>query len=103
MASEAGELAHEVVRLLRDVASGAVASEDAMRVLTVRGNGKVWDRLFDAAWHCIQHFGDDLDIRSKEPDYDLRQRADMLRVAAEIEQKYGVGDLRKQQEPGANL
>ena len=59
------ETKNEVVRLLRAVAPG--------------------HHEYDLAWAAIRHYGDDEDIRDREPSYGEQQRRKMLELATRIE------------------
>lgn len=80
------ELALRVAAALEDAATGARSVDVVLRDGPDLEDER--DRLLTGAWHHLQHFADDGDIRSNEPGYDRAQRDLLLRYAKEIRRAY---------------
>jgi len=81
--------AREIAEILEGVVAGVL---DGGRALD-RGPDLETesDRLLTSAWHHLQHFVDDADIRRRDLEYAQSQRGVLLRYAREIGAAYRIG------------
>ena len=82
MASGADRLA----TLLTQVANGHLSGEDALRLMDSEQFDRAdWrSRRFEDAYHLLQHFAADEDIRETDPTYAKRQRASLEKMAQRL-------------------
>ena len=81
-----GSKINQVIALLEGVSDGLVNADQALREWPSIDSEK--DDLIKSAWHDLSHFATDKDIRTKEKEYDSRQRELLRNTAKEIRKKY---------------
>jgi len=81
--------ARKIAEILETVAAGVLDAELALEqgpdLETER------DRLLRSAWHHLQHFVDDSDIRRHDLEYAESQRDDLMEYARDIRRAYSLG------------
>jgi hypothetical protein len=76
-----------VVRLLKSVARRDIDPTVALEAWPTPIDEED-DPLVAAAWHELTHYENDVDIRTKDPEFDKNMRDDLYRRAVEILTKY---------------
>jgi len=74
MTEDARSLRQRMALLVEDVLSGKTSPSDAIDAANMFPVAASHDRLLVNAFHCLHHYRDDEDIRSKSDSYEERQR-----------------------------
>jgi hypothetical protein len=76
-----------LAELLEKVADGELHADEAIRALETEpwADSVPWDlELFDSAYHWLQHFAIDRDIRERDQAYACRQIGALHKIAAQL-------------------
>jgi hypothetical protein len=78
--------AMKLASVLKKAADGDLTGEQALQIVHSESfEGVDWQaKLFAQAYHLLQHFAADEDIRSKEPGYAARQARSLRRLAQKL-------------------
>ena len=74
----------KAARLLREVADGVLAADDALNQWPLPIEHP--NRLLTVSWTHLSHFADDADIHVKDPNYAQAQVAELRALAAQLGQ-----------------
>ena len=68
-----------LIDLLSKLLAGSLSSSEALNAWPDI-NDPTDDKLMKNAWHLLEHYDVDSDIRTREPAYEARQKADLQKA-----------------------
>lgn len=68
---------NKLIETLKRAASGENIDVQYVRTITFDPKDRIVEKAANTSWMRLRHFADDIDIRSRDPDYEKQMRQEM--------------------------